>query len=146
MKNSANSFSNITIELFLSVFWSENNMILAFSFNMSHTLPILHNILLFSSPFGSLPQGVVIFFIRWIGKAFSSLTAVGRGFLKLNYTLKIFLISPLIIQKKSFFCPIVNDLCFGDNYSRRILQIEKLWFACGCLIIGLKRFRAHLYL
>jgi hypothetical protein len=54
-------------------------MILAFPFHMRHTLPIFQSVLLESGPGWGLPREDVLFSSPRIGKAFSSLTAIGRG-------------------------------------------------------------------
>ena len=59
-------------------------MIRAFPFNMSYTLPIHHSFLFADGPQRGLPHEDAFILSRRIGKAFSSLAAIGRGLLKLN--------------------------------------------------------------
>ena len=79
LKYFANPSPYFTVKLFLAVFGYKYDMILAFPFNMGHTLPILHSVLHDHRPCRGLPRGATLFYLRRIGKAFSSLTAKGRG-------------------------------------------------------------------
>jgi hypothetical protein len=79
LKHIATALSHSTVKSFLAVFGDKDNMILAFPFHMSHTLPILHSVLLSRCLFEGLPQEDAFILYRRNGKAFSSLTAKGRG-------------------------------------------------------------------
>ena len=79
LKYITNALSHSTVKSFLAVLGDKGNIILAFPFHMSHTLPILHSVLLSSCPFWGLPQEDAFISYHRNGKAFSSLTAKGRG-------------------------------------------------------------------
>jgi hypothetical protein len=79
LKYLANPSPNSTLKLFLTVFGNKHNMILAFPFNMSHTLTIRHSALHDHCPCRGLPHGATLFYFPRIEKAFSSLTAKGLG-------------------------------------------------------------------
>jgi hypothetical protein len=81
LKYLTNPSPDSAVKLFLAVFGNKHNMILAFPLYMSHTLPILHSVLHDHCPGRGLPHGATLFYFPRIGKAFSSLTAIGRGLL-----------------------------------------------------------------
>jgi hypothetical protein len=58
------------VELFLAVFGDKYNMILAFPFHMSHTLPIFHCGLLLVDPFGAFLTRTLLFDISGSAKPF----------------------------------------------------------------------------
>ncbi len=70
MEDLTYSSSDIAVEPLPAVLWREYNMILAFPFDMGHTLPILHNVLLIQRPSRGLPQVDVIFFHAGTAKPF----------------------------------------------------------------------------
>jgi len=73
LKYITTALSHSTVEFFLAVFGDKDTMILAFPFHNS--------VLLSRCPFGGLPHEDAFILYRRNGKAFSSLTAKGRGLL-----------------------------------------------------------------
>jgi hypothetical protein len=84
MKDLSNPFSNVTVELLLAILRCEDNMILAFPFYMGHTLPILHNVLLFKALCGAFLRGTLYFLLAGSAKPFQVSRPKAVVYLRLN--------------------------------------------------------------